>query len=1042
MLDNTNMINNYKYSRAQNRMFRLPHSDRWRFVYKRGFEGQRISRTYARAVRQQEVPIDPTLFNAGFIFNNITGKFNLKRRLIDGRFKDKRLKKAWRGTHEIRDGVFYHSNIINGTSVTYLEDLDSVVLPAVKHRMENAFQLTLTSAVIGGVSKTFTFHSYGHFAHWIGHILDRTYRGGSAQSVRYKDKLRQVGCKDAFKVVHWSITFTGGCNKMRKSFTENKHVVGDYYEFDLFNPESRRNNCGLEVLRAMCDIDFDGKSNRLLRTEFKIETGAALTGDQLKYIYRKYCTTENPLCIISSDFDGTYNETYNYIFWRKGHYMLVTNVFRRGMSVGKIRELEYQLDQENDEDLRDKILKKIETIRKGPMWLKGLKRGLLAFDFETRATEEYVPIADRIGNVLKDTIVKCVYRECRKPNVILKRGFTTNEEKTSARQFLDWLKEEHREGRHYTCIAHNGANFDFYLLFKEFTENEILHNPPNFRNTSIIQMTYCGHVFKDSCCFMANTLDNLCKSFKISDENAKLTKFEFNGKSLTNIEMCFYKPNLTFAEFMNLEQTEPEFWKLYEKYCENDCTSLLELWDKFKTAYETAVKRMKYPMLLEKCTLNSTSTVAGLGMKLIRHINKQDSQGYRKQQEKFFDDECFELESHRKYNFVCNFKRGGISHCHQMGKHLHSVASFDITSQYPASMMKMKVPTGKSRWTTRWEPNAYGYYHVKNMRFNLPHGTKMFKPVCGVKKSKTESLNWATNTIDECYVDSEMLKYLIEHYELDPSFEVVEGLVSNKWIQGAFFFNQYINALFDGKAEQDEFKKNNPTMYNQALREVIKLFLNAVSGKLVEDPQKYFQVKYTHTKERGAKDLNGVAVKKDYGDFKPNFWVGCGVMMYSYSKRLLFEYIRMLPHDSDDIIHVETDGIYFDNRFTEQFVENIKNYRGKYPVAIGSNLGNVKPEHVSKGPSYWLGKKFYYLYCSVEEKEVIRIKGIPKETIDEHGTKKQLVDVKLYEEVFNGRAQTREFKSIRRDLWGKTQLVGFTQHRTANPRMRNYPTYE
>jgi len=274
-------------------------------------------------------------------------------------------------------------------------------------------------------------------------------------------------------------------------------------------------------------------------------------------------------------------------------------------------------------------------------------------------------------------------------------------------------------------------------------------------------------------------------------------------------------------------------------------------------------------------------------MKLVRKINEQDKIGNRKRYEEFFNDSAGD-QQHDKYHFVCNFKRGGISHCNQMGKHLSAVCSFDITSQYPATMREMKVPTGKSWWTKDWNPELYGYYLVKNLCFDLD-GKKRFKPVCPIKRSKTESLSWANDYIREGYVDSEMLKYLIEHY--NASFEVVKGLVSTRYIKGRHFFGTYINALFDGKAEQDNFKETGDPRYNPALREVIKLFLNAVSGKIVEDSSKYFQVKYVAQKEDAKKGtLNNAPIRKDYGDFKPNLWVGCGVMMYSYSKRLLFEY--------------------------------------------------------------------------------------------------------------------------------------------------------
>jgi hypothetical protein len=47
-------------------------------------------------------------------------------------------------------------------------------------------------------------------------------------------------------------------------------------------------------------------------------------------------------------------------------------------------------------------------------------------------------------------------------------------------------------------------------------------------------------------------------------------------------------------------------------------------------------------------------------------------------------------------------------------------------------------------------------------------------------------------------------------------------------------------------------------------------------------------------------------------------------MVYSYSKRLLFEYVKNLPNNSDDVIQIETDGIYVDGRCKEKFISQSK----------------------------------------------------------------------------------------------------------------------
>ena len=182
--------------------------------------------------------------------------------------------------------------------------------------------------------------------------------------------------------------------------------------------------------------------------------------------------------------------------------------------------------------------------------------------------------------------------------------------------------------------------------------------------------------------------------------------------------------------------------------------------------------------------------------------------------------------------------------------------------------------------------------------------------------------------------------------------------------------------------------------------------------------------------------MNGVGISQiDNGGI--NLWVGCGISVYSFSKINLFEYIRQLPNDSNDVIHVETDGIYFDARLLQELKTNVENYNAEYRgIAFGSELGNIKIEHESQNESYWLGKKFYFLE---DHGDVIRIKGVPVSTIDDHGNKVTLVDKSLYEQVYAWKPGDepikKEFKTLRKNLFGKTMISAHTMSRSITPRM-------
>jgi hypothetical protein len=468
-----------------------------------------------------------------------------------------------------------------------------------------------------------------------------------------------------------------------------------------------------------------------------------------------------------------------------------------------------------------------------------------------------------------------------------------------------------------------------------------------------------------------------------------------------------------------------------------DCISLSEIWSSFKTQYEQLTDKifMTRPELKANVGLMNTNTIGSLAKKILENTCLRrmggkyvKTQAYRTYLE-FLSSSG--VEDAEKITFVNEFKRGGISHTNQAGKHSHELISYDIASQYPASMMNMLIPCGKSEWVDSYRPYAHGFYRVKNMVFASSY---QFKPIAS--KTEADVLEWNNASIAEVCVDSFMIKYLQERYGL-VSFDVVTGLVSRQYIKGSEIFGDYVDTLYGEKKRQDALKKADDEAYNPALRECIKLFLNSVSGKLVEDPSRYFKLQYTG---ESTLKLNGVMAEKIQEKPKLNTWVTAGVMVYSYSKRLLFEYVRCLPADSDDVIHIETDSIYFHKKNNEKFIQNVSAYKQSgldvYPIQIGDELGNVKIEKDTDATSYFLGKKFYCIG------DLYKIKGIPLKTIDEYGNDVVLVDQSLYDAVYHGETVRREFYTMKKSLYGEsTQISCHKMSRCVRPAMA-YKHYE
>jgi hypothetical protein len=885
------------------------------------------------------------------------------------------------------------------------------------NKSNQRFSFTMSSAQVNA-PHTFKFNHIIHFENWYKKLQTDLLIGISESwgnvfyAIQQEHEVWDTVLIENIKII------SGGCNKHHSC---ERKLHSSFYDLKLFAPTSMGNNCLFKAIENITGSSVDIKG---LRKKFNLPTNTPVSINDAYKIFEELNTD---IQIIDAETNEELDHDAQYIIFKDNHYSVLTGFE--------------------------------EIVRKD----NKTKRGLMTFDFETRPTEEYnlIQATKQKMFILKDTICDVYYRKYKsEQNTTLK--LTTNSDKSSARQFIDFLNEEAKHNRSYNVLAHNGGKFDFYFLISSFTEYELLECELQFRGITIIGINYRGNLFKDSCCFLTDTLESLSNKYKVDD--GKMTSMVLHGKEIKSTQLCFYKPELTFNEFLALEQNDPEFWELYHKYCVYDCIALFQIWEKFTVCINGLIQKIN-PFLLRSCPLMSSNTIGSHSKKILVNINKFKGQDntYKQLINQFLgitykDNKVIEDADMEKYKFLCNFKRGGISHCNKAGKHLSGITGVDIASQYPASLEYCYIPCGKSEKTTTYDKSKHGFYHLKNCMFD----SFMLKPVA--ESLERKSLNWSKNNIDELFVDSYMLEYLINNYGLK-SFDVVEGLVSDNHIEGKKIFGKYINTFYEEKKLQDQYKDVKSDKYNEALRSTIKLYLNSLTGKLVEDPSSHFSMEFNANRKldenhkHNGLNLNGQNITKEFNTEKYNDWITCGIMVYSYSKRLLFEYIKCLPNNSDDVIHIETDGIYFSTRHLEAFTENLDNYVGDYPCKMGEDLGNLKIEKSTpEGQvSYFLGKKFYnitlnddYLNKARDDKDksIYRIKGIPQKTINDDGSNKWLVDTKLYDDLYEIGTHYHEknylakyenkfikktFKTLKKTLWGKTSIATLDMTRVIKP---------
>ena len=903
---------------------------------------------------------------------------------------------------EFRKGEKDKLNIFNkGYS---LEDAMKKVEQYVLQKNLTSFNVVLKSATTPA-TKTLKFNSILHFNQWVNKVFKENEDSkhnridfGQASNV-----FNNVILKSVSKI-------EGGASV--KHATEKKITIHNYI-LNCFRPKTNRQDCIFTAIKYLKpDMEIDIKA---IRKHFNIEGRDTKVSSDIAFKILDYLKIKDIEIFDDTEKTLELHDNLTYIVLHLEHYYPVMSYIKKKVSEKK-------------------------------------RRTLLAFDFETRKTEEYTTIkaTGEKMYLLKDTIASVYYQDgYAKSNSFIKTILTTDNEKTSSRKFIDFLIQSDIDHKYYNIVAHNGSNFDFYFILAEMTEEEYSECDVNFRGTSVIGIQFKGHNFKDSRCFLANSLQKLSEDFQIED--GKITKFQLHDEEISSANLCFYKDTLKFNDFMDLKNSDPEFWTHYEHYCMTDSIALYQIWKKFTDLINGMIEKIN-PYILQKCPLNGSMTIGGHSKKILNEINKfkGKSNFYKQNMERFYEtDDGFDKD---KYKFICNFKRGGISHCNQKGNHKSGVVGFDIKSQYPACLKYGMMPCGYSKNVSEFKEEYHGFYHFETVYFDDDIHT--YRPIAECKKG--ESLNWnvSGHIVEDQYIDSYMVKYLIKNNGLNiEKSKITTGLVSSKEMCMDSLFGKYIDTFYNEKARQDELKENNDTDYNQALRETIKLYLNSLTGKLVENPEHYFQLKdYGDDDDKSAKlTINGVTKYKDYSD-KINEWVIAGVMVYSYSKRLLFEYINVLPEKSCNIIHTETDGLYFSGRLKEDFIEGCKNYKGDFKeVMIGSELGNIEFDCESKQGTnnYFLGKKFYLMDYLKKGKYQPKIKGFPQVGTKDNGDKEQLVDWDVYEKHFKGEKVIKTFNTLKRSLTGdKPNILAYKMTRTLNINKDKeldegkYPTFE
>lgn len=793
---------------------------------------------------------------------------------------------------------------------------------------------------------TINFPNHEAFIGWLrSHRQDNGYYQGQQIGEEFNVAFRNA----IVDIIPQSLQ--GGCARASGNKVLASALIGNQH-LTIVNAKVIRNNCGIAAIKYFIK---ELPSAHICRKGINRAANEKLSIEEIYTLYNKYNKSNKKLKVITRECKEYIDCCkYNYILFRNDHYVAVKfNAFVK----------------ENN---------------------KKVNRGFMAIDFETRMSEEdHIMVGDNKMVILKDTICSVAYYPLRS-NERKEKIFRTTKDKSSCRQLIDFLISESLEGRHYHVNAYNGSRFDFYLIYGELRQDELVYSDIQLRGMSILSFGLFNHRFTDLSNFLVGSLANKCKAFGIEDGKMTQTKY---GSST---DLCYYKPNLSFDEFMELRNKEPEYWEEYEKYCLQDSIALLSLWKKFIEAI-TKISQRVNPIFAR--AVYQFSTIGSFAKKLfLSSVSKNPYALYEK----------FIGKDSDKYDFIRNCIRGGISYSTQCGEVKESVSLLDIVSQYPASMMEMLVAVGYSKWIKEYKPDYQGYLHFQYIKFTNSN----FKPVA--TKFEDNTLNWCAKEAKDIYMSTEMFKNLLENNEIE-EYKLLCGLVSkrNQTMKGSVLFGNYVMPFFNEKRNQDKLKKEGAQDYNPALRECCKLFLNCLSGKLVENPNIYKDNKVVSAKPLcgAVKEFNGIYINEKNQD-KQNPLVQLGVSMYDYSKILLFKTVRQVG--PENILNSETDSIFFLTKYIDRVDKEV----------FGKELGQMDIEG-SSDTTVFCRKKMYYF-----NDKKCALKGIPQYTLDENMKKFKVYDREHFVKIAKGESVVFTFSTIKKQLYGKkTALYGGRQQR-------------
>lgn len=569
------------------------------------------------------------------------------------------------------------------------------------------------------------------------------------------------------------------------------------------------------------------------------------------------------------------------------------------------------------------------------------------------------------------------------------------------KKFIEWI-DENDDSKKYHLVGYNNARFDNFPLVKELANNDILRNVM-FVNNSLLKVFFSGrHETFDLVRFTMCSLDTACRDFKTNPKKLEgfshyLPQDAFNKKGWTGL-----------IKWLDTNKDK------IENYNKTDVLATADLFRIVSKEFLrlTGKDILKFP------------TLASLAYKCFDETNKKDCENLEEIANDMLSGKnrlshC--VKSQKLDELIRDSFTGG--RCQKFNKKNRNFNNrmdekfkvndhlfmFDVKSLYPYVMMNRYYPIGECKYTSKYRTDKLGIYHIKIIK-------QPFMKIIPNRDKKKKSLDWEFDGEITKRLTSVEIECLKRH---GATIEFLPWIKNSKTI-GIYWdkysdtlFNKFFEPLKAEKTKQDELCAKGHKDYNPALRNICKLLLNSLSGKM---GQRNFETQSELCKT--IKDEDRLLKKSKDGLLKPEFWCGdftiCTInkmnsLIYKNNSKpsqlcaFIYAWSRVYMYDlifsKYDVIYTDTDSALLKKKDGEDFIEKFIQKKGTKPhiyhdlsdekgiPVMGGDFGQFEEELGIKEDdnveTYILAKKLYAIeirdkdgHIKLKDKSKYRMKGI------------------------------------------------------------------